>query len=174
MGSMQQCIQQILRLGLCLFPPLAYRSRHRRRLSGQAREQDLEVAGDQVGAQGSRKTKSPLPTILVGEVVHLHKQIFHVRCPRLFELLKDCRQVSQEVGTTDALVTVIVVITTEPVPHEASLIERQDPDLVHGYLPSALMPLQMVEKGSTVDMKPMQFLADMDPRFVLMHQSRGS
>jgi hypothetical protein len=110
----------------------------------------------------------------VGEVIHLQKQIFHVRCPLLFELLKDCRQVSQEMGTTDALGTVIVVITAQSVPHEASLIERQDPDLVHGYLPSALMPLQMGEKGRTVDMEPMPFFADMDPRFVLMHQSRGN
>src|SRR6266705_4284288 len=159
MSPMQQRIQQILGFRLSLWAPLASRSGLGRRLSSICDGQDAEIASypsitnllwDTAGSK-----ISPVPR----HAIHRNQDPVHRPCPLLFELLKDPRQISQEMGSTNALFTVIVVITTESVSHEASLIERQNPDLVHSHFPSALMPLQLGEKGRTVDMEPMRFLA---------------
>src|SRR5260370_26678881 len=73
-------------------------------------------------------------------------------------------------GSTDALVAVVVVITAQTIPHDASLILRQDPNGIDGQSASLRMPCQVGEKAGANGVKPMQFLAQMNPRFISMHQ----
>src|SRR5579863_209940 len=171
-GTSKQGIEQIL--GLALFASaFALLSRRRRGwgLSSIASSQDLEVASDPVVALAGGNT-GPLPqTPLLARIIQIEQEVLHLCGPLLMLLLGNSRTIAHEVGSTDAMSTVIAIITRQPVVHASACKARPDANLVHGRPTSRSMPRQMRQEASAVHMQPMQHPIHADAGFISMLQS---
>src|SRR5215469_4797710 len=136
-GSCEQSIQQIL--GLALFgPAFAFFTRREggRRLSSIARRQDLEIVGDPVIPLDGGNCGLMEQTPLVTGVVQIEQELLHLAGPRLLLLLGHGSTVSDQMGGTDAMSTVIAIIARQSVVHRSAPKARPDANLVHGLAPT--------------------------------------
>jgi len=122
-------------LGLALFAsPFAFFSRRARGwgLSGIASRQDLEIARDPVITldRGNRGLAEQTP--LVAGVMQIEQEVVHLGGPRLLFLLGHGSTISDQVGCTDAVRTVIGLIARQSIVHAATCKPWPDTDLVHG------------------------------------------
>src|SRR6266568_1852313 len=110
-------------LGLALFAsPFAFFSRRARGwgLSGIASRQDLEIARDPVITldRGNRGLAEQPP--LVAGVMQIEQEVVHLGGPRLLFLLGHGSTISDQVGCTDAVRTVIGLIARQSIVHAAT------------------------------------------------------
>src|SRR5205823_438497 len=151
LGTSKQGIQQIL--GRALLGLAFVRSCGRGRwwrLSGIARRQNLEIARDPVVALDGGNRAQLEQTKLMARVVQIKQKVVHLGGPLLMLLLGDCRTVTHEVSSTDAMSTGIGIIAGQSVVHPSSGKARPDADLVHRRSASRGMPGQMRQEGGAV------------------------
>src|SRR2546422_9148514 len=116
LGTPKQRIQQIL--GLALLAPAFARSCGRGgwgRLSGIASRQDLEIARDPVVALDGGNRGQVEETPFVTCVMQIEQEVLHLGGPLLMLLLGHCCTIAQEVGSTDAVSTVIAIIAHQSI-----------------------------------------------------------
>src|SRR5512135_584231 len=121
LSTRHQRIQQIL--GLALLRPAFARSWGRGgwwRLSSIASSQNLKIARDPLVALngGNRGQVEQAP--LVAGVMQIEQEILHLGGPLLMLLLGDSCTIAPEVGSTDAVRTVIGIIAGQAVVHASS------------------------------------------------------
>src|SRR6266705_1209925 len=97
---------------LCLSAFARSYGRHRGwRLSGIARRQNLEIARDPfVTLDGGNRAQMEQTPLLAG-VMQIEQVVVHLGGPLLLLLLGDSRTIAHEVGSTDAVRTIIGIIT---------------------------------------------------------------
>src|SRR6266567_4160378 len=173
-GMPKQGIQQILGLALLgsTFP--FARGRHQwRRLSGIASGQNLEIASDPVVALDGGNRAQVEETPLVAGVMQIEQEVLHLAGPLLMLLLGDGRTSSHQVGSTEAVRTLIGLIARQSVVHASPGKARPDADFVHGLPATRGMPSQMGQKARAVHMQPMQHAIHADARLVSMLELAG-
>ena len=156
-GTRHERIQQIPG-GALLGSAFAFASRSDRWrwLSRIASCQNLEIACDPVVALKRGNGVQVAQTPVLARLMQREQEVVHVAGPRLMHLLGHCRTIAQQVGSTDAVRTVIGIIAGKAVMHPAPAKARPDADLVHGLSASRPMPGQMREEAGTVHMQPLQ------------------
>src|SRR6266566_2763726 len=174
LGTRHQRIQQIL--GLALLGSAFARSygRHRGwRLSGIARRQNLEIARDPfVTLDGGNRAQMEQTPLLAG-VMQIEQVVVHLGGPLLLLLLSDSRTIAHEVGSTDAVRTIIGIITRQSVVHAAPPKARPDADLVHRRSAARRMPSQMRQEAGAVHMQPMKHPIHADAGLISMLEPTG-
>src|SRR5712692_7692720 len=170
----KQGIQQIL--GLALLAPALARSCGRGgwwRLSGIASRQNLEIASDPfITLDGGNRGQVEQAPLLAG-VMQIEQEVLHLHGPLLLLLLGDSRTISHEVGSTDAVSTVIGIIAHQSIVHASPYKARPDADLVHGLSTSRRMPRQMRQEAGAVHMQPMQHPIHADAGLISMLEPTG-
>ena len=174
LGTRHERIEQILGRAL-LGPPFARVGCRWRwgRLSGIARRQNLEVACDPVIALDGRNSVQAEQTPLLAGVMQIEQEVVHLGGPLVLLLLGDGQTIAQQVSATDAMRTVIAIITAKAVVHAATPKARPDADRLEGLSASRLMPGQMGQEAGAVDMQPMQHPIDADACLIGMLQAAG-
>src|SRR5450755_3168181 len=111
LGTRHERISQIL--GTALLAPALVRSCRRggwRGLSGIASRQDFKIASDPFVAFDAGNRTQVLQSPLLTGVMQIEQEVLHLGGPWLMLLLGDARTIAHEVGTTDAVSTVIAII----------------------------------------------------------------
>src|SRR5579859_160443 len=127
LGTPKQRIQQIL--GLALLALACARSCGRGgwgRLSSIASRQNLEVVSDPVVTLDGGNSGQVEQTPLVARVMQIEQEVLHLGGPLLLLLLGDARTISQEVGSTDAVSTIIGIIAHQSIVHASPCKARPD------------------------------------------------
>src|SRR5438876_4420833 len=111
LGTQKQGIQQIL--GLALLAPAFAFCRGRRQwwwLSRIARRQDLEIPSHPfVAFDGGNRTQVEQTPLVTG-VMQIEQEVVHLASPLLMVLLGDGGTIAPEMGSTDAMRTVIAIV----------------------------------------------------------------
>src|SRR5712691_4486017 len=91
---------------------------------------------------------------LLDRLLHLDKQRFHLLGPRLLLLLEEGGQLPQVMGVAQSVLTRIPGIGAPPVMDRPPPKTRQDPQSVHGGLPTLWVAFVVGQAGRAGDVQP--------------------